>query len=71
MTDEPTVPKAEKPTDKLDPVREENIALKLRVSSLESDLRLRDAEIAHLRKFKPATRSTTATDRFQRPIRRR
>lgn len=45
----------------------ENAELKIRISTLEADLRLRDSEIQRLRKPKPRTLDKAATDMFRRP----
>lgn len=52
-------------------LRDENVALRIRVSTLESDVRLKDQEIAYLRRPKLGKRDPTAADAFQRPYRGR
>lgn len=42
-------------------------ALNSRIRSLEADLRLRDAEIAKLRKPRPVALDRGADDRYRRP----
>lgn len=64
-------PKKPKPPTELDLARAENVGLKIQVSTLEADLRMRDNEIVHLRKPKLHKLDPTATDRFRRPFRGR
>ena len=55
--------------DDVDQLRAENLALKMRVNSLEADVRLRDQTIERLRRPAPRKLDPEADDAFRRPLR--
>jgi hypothetical protein len=59
------------PPTELDLLRAENTVLKIKVSGLEADVRLKDQEITHLRfqrRKMVADRQVDAVDKFRRTL---